>query len=129
MSCFVTVPILAVLAAGALAAAPPAAPGLAPPGNIAVIDEGEWNYTASGTVADPDPASLTVKITVDGVAKGSVAVKPDGTWTLTFGLPACTSANDATRFGTAAATDGTRASAPAAFIIDQTPVPPSKIGP
>ncbi len=100
---------------------------LAPPTNISVTDDGEWNYTVSGTVTDPNPGSLTVKIVVDGIAKGSATVTAKSTWTLTFGLPACTSANDSTRYGTATATDGTRASTAAVFTIEQTPVPPTPI--
>jgi hypothetical protein len=110
----------------------PTLPALLPPTVTDVVDEGDWNYTVIGTVSDPNPAALTVNVTVDGNPVGSSPVKPvlnpdgtpsnSGTWSITFGLPTCTSATNATRFGTAVATDGTRVSPPTVFTIEQVPV-------
>ncbi len=109
----------------------PVAPGLAAPTITGYTEDGDWNYTVNGTVTDPNPASLTVNITVDGVAEPAAPVTPvlnpdgtptgTGTFSTTFGLPACTSATNGTRYGTAVATDGTRVSPVTIFTIDQTP--------
>jgi len=103
----------------------PPAPGLATPSITGVTEEAEWNYTVSGTVSDPNPASLQIEITVDQTAEPAVAVNADGTFSTTFTLPPCTSATNSTRFCTAVATNGTQTSAPADFTIEQTPRPPA----
>jgi hypothetical protein len=110
----------------------PTLPVILPPAVVNVVDEGDWNYAVSGTVSDPNPAALTVNVSVDGNPLGSAPVKPvlnadgtpanKGTWSMTFGLPACTSATDSTRFATAVASDGKRVSQPTAFTIEQSPV-------
>jgi hypothetical protein len=110
----------------------PTQPVILPPSVVNVVDDGDWNYSVSGTVSDPDPATLTVNVSVDGNPVGSSPVKPvlnadgtppsQGTWSVTFGLPQCTSATDSTRFGVAVATDGKRVSQPTAFTIEQSPV-------
>jgi hypothetical protein len=119
-------------------------PAPAPAPTVPVLSLGtpaevsDWTYSVSGTVTDPNPSSLTIKITVDGVAEPSAKVtpvlNPDGTpsgkgkFTATFGLPECTSATESTHYGTAVATDGTRFSPKVIFTIDQNPVTGSTLG-
>jgi hypothetical protein len=99
----------------------PAAPGLAEP-NIAGVDGDQYlNYTVRGTIADPNPTALTIKITVDGLAEPSARPDASGRFTVTFTLPPCSSATNATRFGTAVATDGARVSPTVLFDFAQMP--------
>jgi hypothetical protein len=116
---------------------PPVGPAL-DESNIAVKDNGGWNYTVTGTVTDSNPGAPTVKITVDSTNEPDATMTPvanpdgtpSGTWSFssTFGLPACTSATNSTRFGTAVATDGTNSSSVAVFLFTQNPNTPATVG-
>lgn len=100
---------------------------------VGVTEDGQqWNYTVNGTVTDPSATSFTVTITLDGTKnEGSSSVTPitnsDGTptgtgkWSVTFGLPACSSVTTASHYGTAVATAGSRTLPTALFMIQQTP--------
>jgi hypothetical protein len=108
-------------------------PGLTAPtvGDVSDLDS-NWDYSVSGTVSDANPAALTVNVSVDGKAVGSSAVKTvlnadgtptnTGTWSVTFGLPPCSTATSCTRYGSAVATSGKSTSPATPFMIEQTPV-------
>ena len=110
---------------------PPVVAALAAPTVTGWTESEDWTYTVNGTLPDPNPAALTVLITVDGTAEPPAKVTPllnpdgtpsgVGTFSATFGLPACTSATNCMRYGSAVATDGTRTSPLTPFTIEQTP--------
>lgn len=93
-------------------------------------EDSGWNYSVNGTLTDPNAASFTVTLNVDGNNVGTSSVTPilnpdgsasnTGTWVVTFGLPACTSATNSTRNCVATATNGTQTYT-AIFQINQTP--------